>query len=124
MYRFNICVISINSYTIHLEARNVVDEAAAPKKGYAHHLPGDWLLPTNLWPVGKIIRDWTLFRLTFTPEGKVDFLAGLLKGELLIAPTSSDRTLVEGKLVPLGGAVYRKGAPGMFKVLSEYRNRP
>ncbi|MCP4675521.1 MAG: CapA family protein, partial [Deltaproteobacteria bacterium] len=40
------------SYHIHLEARGRHPGTEKPKKGYAGHLPGDWVLPTDEWPVG------------------------------------------------------------------------
>ncbi len=109
-----------DSYRIHLEARGLHLKTGKKRKLYATHVPGDWILPTNEWPVGKVIRDWTLFRLTLKPEGPVDFYTGLL-GRRLLKPRSSDLSLVDDRLVPLGSAVYSEGAKKLFEVLKEYR---
>ncbi len=108
------------SYKIHLEARGLHQKTGKPAKQYATHLPGDWLLPTNKWPVGKVIRDWTLIRLTFKPAGDVEFYTGLL-GRGVLKPESTDRSLVNDNLVPLGSSTYRKGAKRVFAALKDYR---
>ncbi|MCP4677461.1 MAG: CapA family protein [Deltaproteobacteria bacterium] len=110
------------SYTVHLEAHGRHFKTGKKRKEFAIHLPGDWLLPTNKWPVGKVIRDWTLFRLTFKPEGKVTFYMGL-RDKGLLTPKSEELQFENNKLFQLGQAVYRKGAPQMFKVVETYRKK-
>jgi hypothetical protein len=68
--------------------------------------------------VGKVIQDWTLFRLNLKPQGKVDFYAGLYHGRVL-EPKSADVPLFEGKLIHIGDTVYKKEARKTFKVLRE-----
>jgi hypothetical protein len=41
----------------------------------------------------------------------------------MLTPKSSDRSLVDAKLVFLGETPYRKGAKEMFDVLKEYRSK-
>jgi hypothetical protein len=80
------------------------------------HLPGDWLLPTDHWPVGKIIRDRSLLRISLPALGTVSFYAGL-RGRAPLIPRSADVPLSDGGLVPLGSAPYERGAPRLFRVL-------
>jgi poly-gamma-glutamate capsule biosynthesis protein CapA/YwtB (metallophosphatase superfamily) len=110
-------------YAVRLEGR-----LAAPNGktavNYMNHTPGDWILPVAAWPEGKVIRDWTLFRLTFQAEGTVAFFAGLLtpKGKL-VAPQSSDAPLSDGGLVPVGKAAYAKDALPLFQYWKTYREK-
>ncbi len=110
------------SYRIHLEARGKHEGSGKEEKRIASHLPGDWLLPTDQWPPGKVIRDWTLIRLKFKPEGTVKFYAGLSRKGLL-KPESSDQPLVEEKLVPLGSTEYRSGSTRLLDAFEEYRRQ-
>ena len=84
------------------------------------HLGGDWIVPTNAWPVGKVIADRTLFRLTLNPEGDVDFYAGI-EDKGLIEPVFSDVTLENNRLLHLGKATYDKKAKWLFDSLRRYR---
>ncbi len=106
------------SYHVALEGRRSVDGKPAGKSAEAH-LPGDWLLPTTEWVPGKIVRDWTLLRLTFEGSGTVDFFAGLTLGGKAVAASGPDGR-IDGDKVHLGRAGYRRGAPGVFQVLDEY----
>lgn len=108
-----------NSYTVHLESRANTPKAGFPKKNYAAHLPGDWVFPTTQWPKNKIIKDWTLFRLTQNPVGKVDFYAGLYKNGLLV-PEDADVPLIDDKLVHLDTTRYVPGSPNIFVTLRDY----
>ncbi len=110
------------SYTVHLEAHGRHFKTGKRHKEFAIHLPGDWLLPTNKWPVGKVIKDWTLFRLTFKPEGKVTFYMGL-RDKGLLTPKNDELQFKNNKLFQLGQAVYRKGTPKMFEVIETYRKK-
>lgn len=107
------------SYKVHLEARGK-DAKGKARKNTAGHIPGDWMLPTNHWPPGKIVQDWTLFRHTFHSEGEVIYYAGMWKGRMVKA-VSSDQELENERLLPLGKAVYRKGAEGLMKQVEAYR---
>jgi poly-gamma-glutamate synthesis protein (capsule biosynthesis protein) len=109
-----------NSYSVHLESRGLDKKTDKPRKGYASHLPGDWLWPTDRWPVGKVIQDWTMFRLKVKPEGKVDFYVGLHRRKM-VTPKSSDKPLVDGALLHLGSSVYKRDAQHIFEVLNAYR---
>jgi poly-gamma-glutamate capsule biosynthesis protein CapA/YwtB (metallophosphatase superfamily) len=100
---------------IKLEARGQ-DKDGKPRADWDPHIPGDWMLPADRWPAGKVVADRTLMRLTLGPGGDVRFLAGL-QGEKLLVPVSASVPLVDGTLVPLRTAVFRKGAPGVFRFL-------
>ena len=78
------------------------------------------MLPTDKWPVGKIVQDWTLLRLKLKPEGVVEFFAGL-EGKGRVKPASSDVPLENGDLVPIGTATFRKGARRLLDIFEEYR---
>lgn len=95
------------SYQIHLEARGET------KRSILTHLPGDWLLPTDRWPVGKVIRDRIVQRIILPASGRVDFLVGL-RGRELLRPTQADRPRVDGALLSIGTARFVAGAPGIF----------
>lgn len=95
---------------IRLEARGV------EKRETEEHIPGDWLLPGDQWPLGQLLRDRTLMRLTLAAEGVVEFFVGLKDGELLEPATGARR---DGRLVYLGSATYTPGAPRLFEVLAE-----
>jgi len=75
------------------------------------HLPGDWLFPTYMWPVGKIIQDAQNFRMDFRDRPLSDgmaFFAGLRRyegdreGEFLTPVEASGVKLFRGNRVPLG----------------------
>jgi hypothetical protein len=74
------------------------------------HLPGDWQLPARRWPTGSPVRDQTLLRLTWEPEGTVQFWAGLAGAAI----ERSDLP-VDGDLVLLGEASYTDDAPRIFQ---------
>lgn len=104
-----------DSYVVHLESRPYINGKLGRSRRSANHLPGDWIFPTPMWPIGKVIQDATVFRLNYRPQGEVAFFAGLRKldsysasssraGKLL-TPLSSDVELA-GKLVPLGRSPY------------------
>ncbi|MBI2898244.1 MAG: CapA family protein [Deltaproteobacteria bacterium] len=95
------------SYVIHVEARGRAGSSIV------RHLPGDWLLPTNQWPVGKVIRDRILQNVYLPASGSVEFFVGLRDRELL-RPAEADRRLVDGALYPMGTARFVMGAPGLF----------
>lgn len=103
---------------VHVEARGLDEKSREIRPTTANHVPGDWILPAREWPPKKIIADWTLLRLSFVPEGEVEFLAGLRSGGLL-EPKRASVTLVDDRLVPLGRAVYKEGARPMFEYLEE-----
>lgn len=108
-------------YTVRLEGRLAAPDGKTAKN-FMNHAPGDWLLPVSGWPEGKVIRDWTLFRLTFKAEGKVEFFAGLQDGKGRPAePASSAAPLVDGTLVPVGAATYAADALPLFRYLKLYR---
>ncbi len=89
------------------------------------HIPGDWLMPVNTWPVGKIITDRKLFRLVLRPEGAVDFTMALFHKTFLV-PIRSKLPL-EGPRVHLGTAAYSKSAPRIYhavqRVMAERAKR-
>ena len=112
-----------DGFTVHLEARWTDPKTGKMKKNFAPHLPGDWIFPAERWPAGKIIKDWTLFRLDFRPPvGDVDFYAGMYRNRL-IEPKSSDVELTDEKLVHLGTTAYRKGAKNIFDYLKQYETQ-
>lgn len=80
------------------------------------HLPGDWQLPLAQWPPGAIVRDQSLMRLVWEPEGTVEFWAGL-EG---VGVEASDLP-VDGAMVLLGQAPYADQAPRIFEL---YRPPP
>jgi hypothetical protein len=119
-----------DSYMVHLDAREVHDGKLHVDKiiRKAYHLPGDWLFPTNLWPVGKIVQDKLNVRLPLNhePSGEVAFFVGLRKfdpgkmaakdrsirdGELLTPVRHDGIELFEGQLAPLGRVPYSEDAP-------------
>jgi len=105
-------------FKVHVEGRGKTP-AGAVGKSVDTHLPADWLLPADQWPVGKIVQDWTLLRLTQAPEGEAEFFVGLHdKG--LVEPTSSDVPLDGGKPVPIGRAVFRKGARRLLDIWEDH----
>jgi hypothetical protein len=106
------------SYMVHLEAQQNEGPIGKIAKNYAIHLPGDWIVPTTEWPVGKIVRDSTLCRLTFKPQGEVKFYVGLSQKKI-IKPSASNFPSLENGLVLLGSARYRKGAPTMFAAIAD-----
>jgi poly-gamma-glutamate capsule biosynthesis protein CapA/YwtB (metallophosphatase superfamily) len=107
------------SYHVSLEGKRVHDGKPGGTSVEAH-LPGDWLLPTTEWAPGRIVRDWTLLRLTFDAAGTVDFHLGLTRAGKPVAVTGPDGS-IEGNKVRLGRAAFRDGAPGVFAVLERYR---
>jgi hypothetical protein len=87
------------------------------------HLPGDWMLPVERWPVGRVVVDTTLLRLQNVRAGEVLFLTGLERGGL-IEPESAPMPLIDGALVPIARVPHEPGAPGIFKVLKQRRTPP
>ena len=86
------------------------------------------MLPTDYWPVGKIVQDKLNIRLPLKhePSGQVAFFVGLrtlnvnrmfekdraLRDGELIAPTKHDGLeLFQGHLVPLACVPYAKDTP-------------
>jgi poly-gamma-glutamate capsule biosynthesis protein CapA/YwtB (metallophosphatase superfamily) len=105
-------------FEVHVEGRGKTPGGAIGKS-IDTHLPADWLLPADEWPVGKIVQDWTLLRLKQAPDGEAEFFAGLHDGGL-VEPTSSDVPLDGGRLVPIGSAVFRKGARRLLDIWEDY----
>lgn len=107
------------NYVVHLDSRPVLDGKVQNNVIRTEsHLPGDWMLPTFEWPVGKIIQDKTNLRMTFKkgiPDG-VAFYTGLRKWQhenvsTLLAPKDAGKTtLYKKKYVPLGQVPIRKDA--------------
>lgn len=129
-----------DSYIIHLDAREVHDGQLCAEKiiRKAYHLPGDWMLPTNLWPVGKIIQDKLNVRLPLShePSGEVAFFVGLRTldlgkmtaqdlsirdGEILTPSRHDGLELLEGKLAPLARVPYSKDAPHPRQCYRQWR---
>ena len=110
------------SWVIHLESRGL-DSSGQARWERASHLPGDWLLPTPLWPTEQVVEDWTLFRLHFVPAGPVRYLVGLWDGRHLLAPGSSSHPLEDGHFVVLGATPRREGAPSMFTGWAAFQHR-
>ncbi|HUT78924.1 MAG TPA: CapA family protein, partial [Polyangia bacterium] len=110
------------SYHVTLEGRRSVDGKPGGRSSEAH-FPGDWLLPTTEWVPGRIVRDWTLLRLVFDASGTVDFHLGLTLGGRPVAVAGPDGR-IDGNMIHLGRAAFRRGAPGVFAVLDRYRKRP
>ena len=80
------------------------------------HLPGDWLVPGDQWPVGALLRDQTLVRLTGKAEGTVTFTAGVVSrmyGKPIAPADSSLPTTKSGEVI-LGTAEYVKGSEGIW----------
>lgn len=82
------------------------------------HLPGDWLLPGDRWPVGRIVQDRYLTRMLGEPSGEVTYAAGILVGGRVVAPAEADRPVVDG-LVEIGRATWAAGSPGLFAVFGQ-----
>jgi len=129
-----------DSYIIHLDAREVHDGKLCADKiiRKAYHLPGDWMYPTNLWPVGKIVQDKLNVRLPLShePSGQVAFFVGLRTldlekmtsknrsirdGQLLTPSRHDGLELLEGKLAPLGRVPYSKDAPHPRQCYKQWR---
>ncbi|MBN2528002.1 MAG: CapA family protein [Deltaproteobacteria bacterium] len=110
-------------YIIRLEARHTNPKTERQSWTNTEHLPGDWLMPADRWPEGKIIRDWQLFRLKFDPQGEVDFYAALVKGSRTLKPKTSDRPLEKDKLVYLGKAKYSKDAKRLLRYMKSYQKK-
>ncbi len=65
-----------NNYMVEIRAHQTDDQDPEfSKKVTTRHIAGDWVYPTHLWPVGKIVQDWTYFRTKMKPRGTVDFYA-------------------------------------------------
>lgn len=98
-----------------LEARS----ASSPGSDRADHLPGDWLLPADRWPLGKLVVDRTLFRLMRDPaEGTVEFWVGLMVGGRNI-PLAESPLKRSGDRVLVGTSVYDPEAPKLFEQLTD-----
>jgi poly-gamma-glutamate capsule biosynthesis protein CapA/YwtB (metallophosphatase superfamily) len=100
------------SVMVHLEA--VTRESHL--KNTDRHLPGDWLMPTERWSVGKIITDRKLFRLKFPPEGTVDFSMALFDGRFL-EPTRSTLPVGDRTRIHLGEATYSGDAGRIYSYI-------
>jgi len=123
-----------DSYLVRLEARRVID-GEMEKRPFRRedHLPGDWMLPTNLWPVGKIVQDKTNVRLVRDeePEGSVAFLVGLNKlssrdragsaGKSVKPVSHSGVDLHDGTFVVLGPYPYERNIPSPRESYVEWR---
>jgi poly-gamma-glutamate capsule biosynthesis protein CapA/YwtB (metallophosphatase superfamily) len=110
-------------FTVHLEARWTHPKTGEVKKNFSSHLPGDWIFPAEKWPVGKIIKDWTLFRLNFRPpSGEVNFYTGMHQKKLIV-PESANVELVDKALVHIGRSAYLKGAKNIFEYLKQYETK-
>jgi len=119
-------------YVIHLDSRPIVDGKLQENVVIRQeaHLPGDWVLPTDQWPVGKIIQDKQHLRSTFrgmpTSEG-IAFFGGLRRWDegaksTLLAPIDSGGIeLLDGKLVPLGQTPVSKDAPSARESYVKWR---
>jgi hypothetical protein len=108
------------NYLIHVEARGLDPVTGNPKKETAGHFAGDWMLPTDQWPVDQVICDATLFRLYLKPEGNARFYAGLWDGREMAVPISSDQPLTDNALVFLGETAHHPGAKPLSRILSAY----
>ena len=108
-------------YKIRLEAKHTHPETERESWTNTEHIPGDWLLPVEKWPAGKVIRDWSLFRLKFHPEGEVAFYASLVKDKKKLKPETSDRPVEKDTRVYLGKARYDKKAKRLFHYIKAYR---
>lgn len=82
------------------------------------HLPGDWLLPGNQWPVGKIVTDRKMFRLNFSPKGTVDFSFSVYDNGPQV-PVESSLPLQNDRNVMLGEAAYQTGAPRIYHYINK-----
>ncbi|MFZ5477711.1 MAG: CapA family protein [Myxococcota bacterium] len=121
-----------DSYVVHLEARRVVDGKMADRDmRREEHLPGDWMLPTNLWPVGKVIQDKTNVRLmNDDPTGEIAFLVGMRKlteadragsNGTIVAPLASGDLPRAEELVVIGRTPYADGAKKAADVYETWR---
>lgn len=81
-----------------------------------HHIPGDWLYPTNEWITGQIIRDQVHLRLYTKSPGEVAFYAGI-RGH---TPVFSNKGIVDDKLVPIGEIEYIEEGPGVTDILKKH----
>ncbi|MFT5684858.1 MAG: poly-gamma-glutamate capsule biosynthesis protein CapA/YwtB (metallophosphatase superfamily) [Myxococcota bacterium] len=107
--------------TIRITSQQLRGETKGARATY-DHIPGDWMLPATEWPVGKVIRDRSLIRLQFTPEGDVETWVGLRSGRVLVpehpVPDPDGRFK---DLVHIHTATYVEGSPRLFNVLNEQR---
>ncbi len=110
------------NYHIDLQARIKNLDSGEETKAVSPHWPGDWILPSTKWPVGKIIKDWTLFRMTLPKNSEIKYYTGLFNKKLL-TPISSDVELFEDNLIPIGTASSHGGLKNMFVYLKEYEER-
>lgn len=117
-------------YYIHLEARGKV--RGRERIAGRHHIPGDWMAPTTIWPVGKVIQDANVVRLLFDPEGAVKFYAGLRRLDrwtprnrygTIMRPVESDLPLLNDQLIYLGSTPYSKQAPAQLDVYTSWRTK-
>ena len=107
---------------IRINSQQLQDGRRAARATY-DHIPGDWMLPVTAWPVGKIIRDRSLIRLKFTPEGDVETSVGLRAARTMLTPEhpAPDPASRTKDLVLLHTATYTQGATRLFDVLDEQR---
>ncbi len=119
-----------DSFIVHLEARRVLDGEVEDKQWRSeNHLPGDWMLPTTMWPVGKIIQDKTNMRLvqTETPRGAMAIFTGLrriTKGRhsKFVTPVEHEGVeLYKEHLIPLGHWPYASGVDSPHKNYVRWR---
>ncbi|MBN1852656.1 MAG: CapA family protein, partial [Pirellulales bacterium] len=119
------------SYVIHLDSRPVIGGVFQEDIVIRaeHHLPGDWLLPTYAWPVGKVIQDKTNLRMMFKsdiPEG-IAFFTGLRRWDggaesTLLTPIAAGGVpLFKDQLVPLGQRPISKDAPSARSCYQHWR---
>ncbi len=105
-------------YWIHLEARGPEGELVTRMP----HLPGDWMMGKEDWPIGPIVVDRTLMILKKKPES-VTFLVSLWANGVVVAPIDSDLPIASGDLVELGTVPVVEDAPSMFSQLEAHRAR-
>lgn len=109
-----------------LDFQVVLRASGTPERGGAateelRHMPGDWLLPASQWPTDMVVRDLSLMRLLFAPEGEVRFSIGVWR-DGMVAPVESGVSL-DGPWVPIGAATYDASAPRVFTPLEAWYRR-
>jgi hypothetical protein len=122
------------NYVVHLDARPVfggkVREDVVIRE--EPHLPGDWIFPTYMWPVGKVVQDTQNLRMDFRGKPVSDgmaFFVGLRKYDPQAGHESTFVTPVEargvellhGNLVPLGSRPIAEDAPWPRAIYRKWR---
>jgi len=121
-----------SNYVVHLDARPIVDGRLRENVVIREepHLPGDWLLPTYLWPVGKIIQDKQNLRMVFGDTPALDGIAffaglrefnGIREGAYLEPVHAKGIELLKGKLVSLGSRPLAKNATPPREIYQKWR---